>query len=197
MGITVWANFSHSNTTALVFTQILIALGGACSVVGTRVASQASVPHQDLAMVTANLALWSKLGSSMGGAIASAIYTGRYPKNLAKVGLSPKVQKDAYSSYTKAHAIPWGSEDRNKVIYAFDAAQRPAFIAALGLSFIPFLCGLYMPNYFLGKTQNAVDGTRNDGVVIDTPQADHKGDMRRDTQDAKPTSYLKRIWHGI
>lgn len=44
-------------------------MGGAFSVVGSRVASQASVPHQDMATVIALLALWTSLGGAIGSAI--------------------------------------------------------------------------------------------------------------------------------
>lgn len=57
----------------LVWTQILIGMGGAFSVVGSRVASQASVPHQDLASVIALLSLWTSLGSAVGSAIGESI----------------------------------------------------------------------------------------------------------------------------
>ena len=50
-------------------------MGGAFSVVGSRVASQASVPHQDLATVIALLSLWTQLGSAIGGAIAAGVWT--------------------------------------------------------------------------------------------------------------------------
>ena len=59
---------------ALVWTQILISLGGAFSVVGSRVATQASVPHQDMATVIALLALWTRIGGAIGSAIATAIW---------------------------------------------------------------------------------------------------------------------------
>lgn len=59
---------------ALVWTQILISLGGAFSVVGSRVATQASVPHQDMATVIAQLALWTKIGGAIGSAVATAIW---------------------------------------------------------------------------------------------------------------------------
>lgn len=197
MGITVWATGGNANTTALAFTQILIGLGGACSVVGTRVASQASVPHQDLGMVTANLALWTKLGGSMGSAVGGAIYTGRYKKNLERQGLPASIVASASKSYTKAHQIPWGSPERQQVMAAFDATQRPMYIAGLALSFVPLICGIIMPNYYLGKTQNAVDGTANDGRVIEEAQADGKGDMiKSDNAEGKP-SLIKRIWRGV
>ncbi len=60
---------------ALVWTQLLIAIGGAFSVVGSRVASQASVPHADLAQVISLISLWTSLGGSVGYAIAAAVWT--------------------------------------------------------------------------------------------------------------------------
>lgn len=195
MALSFWATGKHANDAALAWTQILIGLGGACSVVGTRVASQASVPHQDLAQVIANLALWSKLGSSMGSAVGSAIYTGRYPKELAKTDLSPELQKTAFASYTKAHALPWGSDERKMVMHAFDQTMRPLYIAALSLSFVPLLCGLYMPNFYLGKAQNAVDSTGNDGHIIDDPSADRNAEEVRQAK-SQNQSFLKRLWQG-
>ena len=60
--------------TLLVSTQILISLSGAFIVVGSCVGTQASVPHQDLAIVIALLALWTRIGAAIGSAIATVIW---------------------------------------------------------------------------------------------------------------------------
>ena len=88
MGLSLYARKDHATDAALICTQLLIYIGGSFSVIGTRVASQASVPHgelcssdsisqkdkdthsffstysptADLAMVIAMLALFTKLG---------------------------------------------------------------------------------------------------------------------------------------
>lgn len=62
MGLSLYARKDNATDAALVCTQLLIYIGGAFSVVGSRVASQASVPHADLAVVIAMLALFTKLG---------------------------------------------------------------------------------------------------------------------------------------
>ena len=72
---------------ALVWTQILISLGGAFSVVGSRVATQASVPHQDMATVIALLALWTKIGGAIGSAISTAIW-----KSVKTICLTPRLR---------------------------------------------------------------------------------------------------------
>lgn len=52
---------STRNTAALAIAQVLFSFG-AFTVVGARVGSQASVPHEDVATVIAGLSLWSTLG---------------------------------------------------------------------------------------------------------------------------------------
>lgn len=45
MGLSLYARKDHATDAALICTQLLIYIGGSFSVIGTRVASQASVPH--------------------------------------------------------------------------------------------------------------------------------------------------------
>ncbi|KAG8748721.1 hypothetical protein FRC10_000112 [Ceratobasidium sp. 414] len=87
-----------------VWTQILIGVGGAFSVVGSRVGSQASVPHEDLASVIALLSLWSSLGTSVGSATATAIWTSNMPDNLVKYlpGVPAATIKKLYGSIKSA-----------------------------------------------------------------------------------------------
>jgi hypothetical protein len=61
---------------------------GAMSVIGSQVAVQASVPHQDMGLASANLALWTSVGGAIGNAISAAMWNDRLPKNLDKF-LSP------------------------------------------------------------------------------------------------------------
>jgi len=43
---------------------------------------------------------------------------------------------------------------------AYNNTVRPLFIAGLCITAIPLICGILMPNYYLGKTHNKVE--RND-----------------------------------
>ncbi|CAE7200818.1 unnamed protein product [Rhizoctonia solani] len=153
LGLMVAANGAIAPTAQLVWTQILIGIGGAFSVVGSRVGSQASVPHEDLASVIALLSLWSSLGSS------------DMPDNLAKYlpGVPEATIKKLYGSIKSARdATP---AIREGVIKAYSVTTRPMFISALGLSFISLLLAFLMPNFFLGDTHNAVDGKNVAGIV--------------------------------
>ncbi|KAL4875727.1 putative major facilitator [Aspergillus karnatakaensis] len=194
LGITYWAVGENATTAALVMSQLLNAWGGACSVVGTRVASQASVPHQDLAAIISQLSLWTKLGSSVGSAIASHMYTSKYMGHLLAEGLSEEDAATFYGSSTSArNQFAWGTPEREAGIRAFTNTVKPMFLAGLCLSVIPLIAGLLMPNYYLGKTQNVVDGTTNGGVVVEEGRVEH-GD---NGEAAKEKSFLKRIWAGV
>ncbi|CUA71763.1 Siderophore iron transporter 3 [Schizosaccharomyces pombe 972h-] [Rhizoctonia solani] len=154
------------STVQLVWSQILIGIGGAFSVVGSRVGAQASVPHEDLASLTALLSVWTSLGGSVGSAIATAIWTSKMPNNLHKYlpGVSQATINKLYGSIKSArNASP---EVRRGVIEAYGATTRPMIIISLGLSCICFILAFFMPNYYLGKTQNAVDGKDLAGEVI-------------------------------
>lgn len=59
-----------------------------------------------------------------------------------------------------------GTEQREVGIRAFTKTVRLIFLVELCLSIIPLFVRLLMPNYYLGKTQNVVDGMTNGGVVI-------------------------------
>lgn len=59
-------------------------MGGSFSVVGSQVATQASVPHQDMAIAMAILSLWTSIGGSIGSAISAAVWNDLVPKHLEK-----------------------------------------------------------------------------------------------------------------
>lgn len=180
MGLTYWGTGLHATTIVVVWCQILNSLGGACSVVGTRVASQASVPHQDLASIIAQLALWTRLGGAIGSAVSAAIWTGNVQSNLVKQGLSEAAAKKIYGNPRGAKTTyAWGTPERRSVISGFDATVKPIFLTALCLTVIPLIAGLLMPNYYLGKTQNAIDGTDNSGRVIENPEEGENAEFHK------------------
>ncbi|KAK1498909.1 hypothetical protein CCUS01_02529 [Colletotrichum cuscutae] len=80
IGIMIDGPRATNSTAPMVISLIMVGAGGAFSVVGSRVASQASVPHQDVALAVALLSLWSKIGSSIGSAIVAVIWADKMPK---------------------------------------------------------------------------------------------------------------------
>ena len=62
----------HGSDAELVWTQILQGFGGGFAAVASQVGAQASVPHADVAVVTAVVLLWTEIGGSVGQAIGAS-----------------------------------------------------------------------------------------------------------------------------
>lgn len=182
MGITVYGTQvkSEPSLALLVWQQLLNAFGSACSVVGTQVASQASVPHQDLAQTIAQLNLWTQIGGAVGKAIAGAVWTGNLRGNLVKYGVPESEAPKLVKSYLSVHALPYGSAERQSAIQGYNATIRPLFISALALTFVPLICGIFMPNYYLGNQHNVVENTDVNGKkAVDADKNAQFGETRK------------------
>jgi MFS family permease len=68
-GIMIHSRGANGSTAELVWTQILQGFGGGFSAVCLQVGAQASVPHADVAMVTALVLLLTEIGGSVGTAV--------------------------------------------------------------------------------------------------------------------------------
>ncbi|EPY52325.1 siderophore-iron transporter Str3 [Schizosaccharomyces cryophilus OY26] len=162
-----------TNTVSLAFSEALIGLGGSFSVVGTSVASQASVPHQDLATVISTLNLWTQIGGAIGSAIAAPIYSSKVPKYLREYMPSNVTQANITSFYSNTDLIreyPMNSDIRQGAINAYSKSMFYLYAPALGISFISFIAAFFQTNYFLGNQQNAVE----DSEEPDERRRDHK-----------------------
>ena len=107
------ANAMTTQTGRIVASQLIFCLGSLV-VVGARVGSQASVPHEDLASIISLISLWSTLGSSVGSAIASAIWTQRMQAQLAYElpGVSAATITKMYGSITYIKTFDYDSATR-------------------------------------------------------------------------------------
>ena len=60
---------SSNSDAEIVWTQILQGMGGGFASVASQVGAQASVPHADVAIITAVVLLWTEIGGGVGNAI--------------------------------------------------------------------------------------------------------------------------------
>lgn len=146
---------------------VLSNAGGACSVVGTKVASQGSVAHQDLAQTIAQLNLWTLIGGAIGSTIATAVYTSHQRENLVKAGFSADKAATYSKSYKYLLKFPYGSPERIQAINAFNMSMRPLYIAATCVSVVCLIFACFMPNFYLGKTHNKVENTDPAGRKVE------------------------------
>ncbi|KAG9097147.1 hypothetical protein FS749_006973 [Ceratobasidium sp. UAMH 11750] len=173
VGLMIHSRGAHGNTGELVMTQIIQGLGGGFAAVASQVGAQASVPHGEVAIVTAMVLLVTEIGGAIGTAIAGGIWTNTMPKQLEihLPGVNETTRATLFGSITSIATYPPGDPIREGVIQAYDETMKHMLIAATVIAIIPLSLSLLMPNYFLGDTQNAVEGTTLTGETIsDVPK---------------------------
>ncbi|GAA5857421.1 hypothetical protein JCM5353_004053 [Sporobolomyces roseus] len=172
-GLLVNKNGVH-NYAQLVMSQFLSGAGSAFSSLGSQVAAQASVPHQDLALVCSLLLLWSSVGAAVGEAVAGQYWGAHMPENLRKYlpsSVSDEEVSSFYMDITMIKAYEFGSAVRNGATRAYEVTVFPLWAAALGISFICIAAACFQKNYYLGQSQNAYDHKDTSGrIVSDTKE---------------------------
>lgn len=139
---------STQNTTALAFSQVLLGCG-TFQVIGARVGSQASVPHEDLSSVISMLSLWSTLGSSVGYTIAATVWTDRMVPYMREEmpNVPEKTIQTIYGSIKKLRTkYDWDSPIRQGAVRAYTRVNGIIFITSVVLNIIPVVCSLLMPS---------------------------------------------------
>lgn len=165
---------STESTVALTFSQILLGFA-AFQNIGARVASQASVPHEDLSSVIALQSLWSTLGSSVGYTVAASIWQDRMVGFMREElpGVPDKTITTIYGSIADLRSeYDWNSPVRKGAIRAYTRTNGIIFVTSTVLNIIPIICGILAPDYYLGKQQNAITNTDIAGQPVEVQQRD-------------------------
>lgn len=181
------------NTARLVVAQLMFCLGS-FNVVGARVGSQASVPHDDMASIIALLTLWSTLGSSVGSAVSSAIWTNEMldRMRMEMAGVDEATLLKLYGNIrTLRTSYDYDNPVRQGAIRAYAYVNGHIAVTALALAAVPLVATLFMPDFYLGKQQNAVTNTGLDGEIVDVP---HRRSERRDrlADSGEPRPFYRR-----
>ncbi|KAH8803311.1 putative siderophore iron transporter [Xylogone sp. PMI_703] len=196
MGIMLEGNKATESTGALVMALILIGFGGSMSVVGSRVASQASVPHQDVALAISLLSLWSNVGGAIGSAIVAVIWSSQMPKQLREHLPSTATEADIKKLFGSPRSIRdlYSFDDPMHIgaVMAYRRSLYYCLTSALGIAFIPLVAAFFQTNFFLGKQQNAVTNVGNDGLPLSEEERDPETVI---PPGNKKTAFL-RFWAG-
>ncbi|KAJ4471460.1 drug:h+ antiporter, partial [Lentinula aciculospora] len=155
---------ANGSDAELVWTQVLQGLGGGFAASCSQVGAQASVPHVDLAMATAVILLVTEVGASVGGSVAGAIWTNKMPKKLAQYlpDISETDRAALFSSITDVTKYERGTYIREGVILAYSDVMKNLLVLASIISVFPIFLAMFLPNWYLGDTQNAVDDRTED-----------------------------------
>lgn len=189
-----------TSTPAMVLSMILVGAGGALSVVGSRVAAQASVPHDDVALAISLLSLWSKIGSAIGSAVVAVIWASEMPRQLRRHLPATATEADVQKLFGSPRSIrtlyAMGEPMREGAILAYRRALYYCLAVALGLAFVPLVASLFQRNYYLGKTQNAVSDEGNDGVAVGAVVDEEKKADGGDGSTLSKKERFLRFWAG-
>lgn len=180
------------DTARLVAAQLIFCLSS-LNVVGVRVGVQASVPHDDVASLISIITLWSTLGSSIGSAIATSIWTEQMVDQMHKEmpGVSTKVITKIYGNIKTLKTYEFLDPIRQGSIRAYAIVNGHITIASICLSCIPLLASFFMPNYYLGKQQNAANNKGLDGEVVVLP--DEHGVSEAPANQPKPETFWQKM----
>jgi MFS family permease len=183
------------DTARLVAAQLIFCLGS-FNVVGARVGSQASVPHEDMASIISLLTLWSTLGSSIGSAISSAIWTNEMLERMYME--MPDVNRTTiqkiYGNITQLRAnYQFDNPIRQGAIRAYAYVNGHIATTALVLAVVPLIATFFMPDFYLGKQQNAVTNIGLDGEIVDVPQRSPENQVQFDDNSGQS----KRFYHNL
>ncbi|KAG9225332.1 hypothetical protein CCMSSC00406_0006281 [Pleurotus cornucopiae] len=159
VGLMIHSRGANASDAEIVWTQILQGIGGGFAAVSLQVGAQASVPHVDVAMVTAVVLLITEIGGAVGSAIAGAIWTNTMPGKISQyLPFLPEADRQQlFGSIVYAASFPRGHPVREGVIAAYSDVMETMLIVATVLSVFPIFIALAMPNWHLGDKQNAVD----------------------------------------
>ncbi|KAH7147130.1 major facilitator superfamily domain-containing protein [Dactylonectria estremocensis] len=181
-GLLVSGNGGMVQSTArLVVAQLVFCLGS-FNIVGVRVGSQASVPHEDMASIISLLTLWSTLGSSIGSAVSSAIWTNEMLNRMYEemTGVDDETIVAVYNDIRDLRlSYDFNSPVRQGAIRAYAYVNGHIAITALLLAAVPFFASFFMPDFYLGQQQNAVTNTGLDGERIEVPQRNQSRSLYR------------------
>ncbi|KAL0953094.1 hypothetical protein HGRIS_004365 [Hohenbuehelia grisea] len=159
VGLMIHSRGANASDAEIVWTQILQGIGGGFAAVSLQVGAQASIPHVDVAMVTAVVLLVTEIGGSVGSAVAGALWSNMMPGKLAHyLPTVPEADRQKlFGSIVAASSFPRGHPVREGVIAAYSDVMETMLIVATVLSVFPIFIALAMPDWYLGDQQNAVE----------------------------------------
>ncbi|CAZ82313.1 unnamed protein product [Tuber melanosporum] len=154
-----YRNIDSSNA-QIIWTQIIVGIGGGMLNVPAQLGVQAASLHQEVAAATALFLTIVSIGGAVGSAVSGAIWSHNIQNKLmlylpeaAKANMTM-----IYGSAVVATSYPMGSPERTAIIKSYDETMRILLIIAVCVC-IPMLpAGLCMTNYKLDEVDQRVEG---------------------------------------
>jgi MFS family permease len=132
----------------IVFTQVLIAIGGSCFTLVEQVAVLAAGSHNDAAAMLALLGMFGYFGGAVGNSVSGAIWTNTLPEYLQKYLPEDTVAdwETIYDSLDVQLSYPVGDPTRTAIELAYAEAQSRMLIAGTAIMALAFIAVVLIKN---------------------------------------------------
>ncbi|KAI8145899.1 major facilitator superfamily domain-containing protein [Fennellomyces sp. T-0311] len=175
LGLMIQARQPYSSDAFLVVSQVIAGIGTGLMEVPFIVAVQSSVPHEDLAMVTAFYQIGQSITSSVGSTVAGAIWNQLLPQEFAKHIPGEYNAKKIMSDIKFAQSLPDDQFEGLKLAYG--SVQRKQTIIHLCMAILTLFLTFPMKSFGLrnSKRFEVPEESEKEGISI---ASDEKGDHK-------------------
>lgn len=144
-GLMIYSRQPGTQIGLLVMIEVFNAMCGAMMVAVEQLAVMAAVPHENVAVGLALLAMITSIGGSVGQTVSTAIWTQTVSKKIVEyLPAELKAQGPTiYASIVTQLSYPWDSPERQAVVRAYGDAQRLMVIVGT-CALVPCILWVYM-----------------------------------------------------
>ncbi|ORE06350.1 MFS general substrate transporter [Rhizopus microsporus var. microsporus] len=168
VGLMIPARLPSSSDAFVVISQTIVGIGSGCLYTPILVAIQSSVPHSDLAVVTAMMQVGGSIAASVGSTMSGAIWNSMLPGQLAKY--VPGEYDYAKIVGSTDYAISLPKEQYDGVVQAYGHIQMILSIIAICIAVLTFCFTVPMKSFGLEDAKDSNDTTS----LKETPVEDYK-----------------------
>ncbi|RYP36051.1 hypothetical protein DL767_003523 [Monosporascus sp. MG133] len=166
MGLLIKYRNGDAGVAGMIGSQVVLGVGGGLFAYPVQAMVQAAVSHEHMATMTALYLAFYQIGSALGNAISTAIWTQVLPAELAHQLGDAALAADAYSQpLTFIVTYVAGTPERIAMVAAYSHVQRYLAITGLCLSVITFIASMFLRNFRVDGRQSLTEDERKGRVV--------------------------------
>lgn len=156
----------NAGVAGMIGAQVVLGVGGGLFAYPVQALVQAASSHEMMATMTALYLTFYQIGSALGNAVSTAIWTqtlpGRLTRELGNATLALSVYADPF---TFASTSGWETAERQQVVKAYGETQRLLAITGICLSLVTLIAALGLRNYKVDERQSLSEEERKGKVV--------------------------------
>ena len=166
MGLLIKYRTGEAGVAGMIGSQVILGVGGGLFSYPVQAIVQAASSHEHMATVTALYLAFYQIGSALGNAISTAIWTQVLPSSLLEELGDADLAASAYAAPLDfAVEYPHGTPQRVSMVADYSHVQRYLAITGLCLSVITFVASCFLRNFRVDGRQSLTEDERKGRVV--------------------------------